>query len=231
MSRPRTTDVRSFPVGLLVLTIFLVALNLRAALAALPPLVRTIQADLGIDSATAGLLTTLPVLCMGLFAPVAQRLAHRVGREATVGWALVLLLVGQLMRLGGAVLAVLMLSTVLVGIGIALAGTVLPGIVKEFFGDRSGAMTGVYLLAMMVGAAAASAFAVPIADATGSWQVALAVWGVPRRGGAGGLAARRTPGRTTGPTLRRADARGSSGHCPGAAPPPGCSRRTWRCSR
>ena len=65
------------------------------------------------------------------------------------------------MRLGGAVLAVLMLSTVLVGIGIALAGTVLPGIVKEFFGDRSGAMTGVYLLAMMVGAAAASAFAVP----------------------------------------------------------------------
>ena len=89
MSRPRTTDVRSFPAGLLVLTIFLVALNLRAALAALPPLVRTIQADLGIDSATAGLLTTLPVLCMGLFAPVAQRLAHRVGREATVGWALV----------------------------------------------------------------------------------------------------------------------------------------------
>ena len=178
MSTPRTTDVRSFPVGPLALTIFLVALNLRAALAALPPLVRTIQADLGIDSATAGLLTTLPVLCMGLFAPVAQRLAHRVGREATVGWALVLLLAGQLLRLGGAVLAVLMLSTVLVGIGIALAGTVLPGIVKEFFGDRSGSMTGVYLFAMMVGAAASSAFAVPIADATGSWQVALAVWGV-----------------------------------------------------
>jgi CP family cyanate transporter-like MFS transporter len=178
MSRPRTTDARSFPVGVLVVTIFLVALNLRAALAALPPLVRTIQDDLGIDSSTAGLLTTLPVLCMGLFAPVAQRLAHRVGREATVGWALVLLLAGQLMRLGGSVLAVLMLSTVLVGIGIALAGTVLPGIVKEFFGDRSGLMTGVYLLAMMVGAAAASAFSVPIADATGSWQSALAIWGL-----------------------------------------------------
>ncbi len=176
MSTPRATDVRPFPAGVLVLTIFLVALNLRAALAALPPLVRTIQADLGIGGATAGLLTTLPVLCMGLFAPVAQRLAHRVGREATVGWALVLLLAGQLMRLGGAVLTVLLLSTLLVGIGIALAGTVLPGIVKEFFGDRSGLMTGVYLLAMMVGAAAASAFSVPISDAAGSWQVSLAVW-------------------------------------------------------
>jgi len=45
---------------------------------------------------------------------------------------------------------------VAVGVGIALAGTVLPGIVKEFFAERSGTMTGVYLLAMMVGAATRS---------------------------------------------------------------------------
>ncbi len=160
----------------LALTIFLVALNLRAALAALPPLVRTIQADLGLSSAAAGLLTTLPVLCMGLFAPVSQVLARRVGREATIGWALALLLAGQAARLAGASLPVLLLSTVAVGIAIALAGTVLPGIVKQFFGTRSGTMTGVYLLAMMVGAATASALSVPVADALGSWQESLAVW-------------------------------------------------------
>lgn len=164
---------------LLVVVIFLVALNLRAALASLPPLVRTIQADLGLDGATAGLLTTLPVLCMGLFAPVAQRLAHRVGRETTVALALLVLLAGLLLRLAGDVLGLLMASTVLVGIGIALCGTVLPGIVKEFFQERSGAVTGVYLLAMMVGATAASALTVPLADALGSWQVSLSVWSVP----------------------------------------------------
>ncbi len=230
MSTPRATDVRPFPAGLLVLTIFLVALNLRAALAALPPLVRTIQADLGIDGATAGLLTTLPVLCMGLFAPVAQRLAHRVGREATVGWALVLLLAGQLLRLGGAVLPVLLLSTLLVGIGIALAGTVLPGIVKEFFGDRSGLMTGVYLLAMMVGAAAASAFSVPISDAAGSWQVALAVWAAFA---VVGLAAWLPVVRRVNDRADPDDGPGGTGTrtCPGAAPPPGCWPATSRCSR
>lgn len=163
------------PLRLLAVAIFLVALNLRAALASLPPLVRTIQDDLDLSGATAGLLTTLPVLCMGLFAPLAQRSAHRIGREATVAWALVALLAGLLLRLAGGVLIVLMASTLLVGIGIALSGTVLPGIVKEHF-RRSGAMTGVYLLAMMVGATAASALTVPLADAVGSWQVSLSVW-------------------------------------------------------
>lgn len=164
---------------LLVLAIFLVALNLRAALASLPPLVRTIQADLGLDAATAGLLTTLPVLCMGLFAPAAQQLARRIGREATVALALVVLLAGLLLRLAGEVLGLLMGSTLLVGVGIALCGTVLPGIVKEFFRERSGAMTGIYLLAMMVGATGASALTVPLSDVLGSWQLSLSVWAVP----------------------------------------------------
>jgi MFS transporter, CP family, cyanate transporter len=175
-SSPRVSSV---PLRWLAVAIFLVALNLRAALASLPPLVRTIQDDLGLSAATAGLLTTLPVLCMGLFAPAAQRLAHRVGREATVAWALASILAGLLLRLAGEVLALLMASTMLVGVGIALSGTVLPGIVKQFYRSRSGAVTGLYLLAMMVGATAASALTVPLADQLGSWQASLAVWAVP----------------------------------------------------
>lgn len=180
MTTAPLSTARGAPVSprLLVVAIFVVALNLRAALASLPPLVRTIQDDLAVNSAVIGLLTTLPVLCMGLFAPVAQRLARRVGREATVGWALVAVLVGLLLRLAGDVLVLLMISSALVGVGIALSGTVLPGIVKEFFGGRSGAITGLYLLAMMVGATAAAALAVPLAGVLGSWQLSLGIWSV-----------------------------------------------------
>jgi CP family cyanate transporter-like MFS transporter len=163
---------------LLVVAIFLVALNLRATLASVPPLVQTIRADLGLSAAVAGLLTTLPVLCMGVFAPVAQRLAHRIGREATVAVALVVLLVGLLLRLAGEVLPLLFLGTLLGGAGIALCGTVLPGIVKEFFASRPGRVTGVYLFAMMTGATVAAAAAVPLAEALGSWQRSLAFWSV-----------------------------------------------------
>ena len=166
------------PARLLLLAIVLVAVNLRAALASLPPLVHTIQNDLGLSGAGAGLLTTLPVLCMGAFAPVSQRLARSIGREATVGVALVLLLLGLLMRLAGSVVFLLLLSTLLAGIGIALCGTVLPGIVKEFFAHRPGIVTGVYLLAMMSGATAASALAVPMSHALGSWERSLAAWSV-----------------------------------------------------
>jgi MFS transporter, CP family, cyanate transporter len=166
------------PARLLLLCIVLVAVNLRVVLASLPPLVHTIQSDLGLSGAGAGLLTTLPVLCMGLFAPVSQRLARAVGREATVGIALVLLLGGLLLRLGGSVLALLLLSTLLAGVGISLCGTVLPGIVKEFFPHRPGFVTGVYLLAMMVGATAASALSVPLSHLLGSWERSLAAWSV-----------------------------------------------------
>ena len=180
---PSTTPCRSatrvqVQGRLLVVAIFLVALNLRATLASLPPLVQTIRADLGLNGAMAGLLTTLPVLCMGVFAPVAQRLAHRIGREATVAVALLVLLVGLVVRLGGAYLPLLLLGTLLGGAGIALCGTVLPGIVKEFFSHRPGLVTGVYLFAMMVGATVAAAASVPLADALGSWQRSLAFWSV-----------------------------------------------------
>jgi MFS transporter, CP family, cyanate transporter len=163
---------------LLVVAIFLVALNLRATLASVPPLVQTIRADLGLSAATAGLLTTLPVLCMGIFAPVAQRVAQRIGREATVALALAVLLVGLLVRLGGAHLPLLFLGVLLGGAGIALCGTVLPGIVKDFFANRPGLVTGIYLFAMMAGATVAAAAAVPLADALGSWQRSLAFWSV-----------------------------------------------------
>ena len=178
-SEPQLARVATpVPARLLLLAIVLVAVNLRACLASLPPLVHTIQADLGLSSAAAGLLTTLPVLCMGVFAPVSQRMAHAIGREATVGVALVSLLLGLLMRLAGSVLPLLFLSTLLAGIGIALCGTVLPGIVKEFFAHRPGIVTGVYLLAMMIGATAASALAVPLYHLLGSWERSLAAWSV-----------------------------------------------------
>jgi CP family cyanate transporter-like MFS transporter len=176
LARRDRSGTAAIPGRLLLLAIVLVAVNLRAALAELPPLVHTIQTDLGLSGAGAGLLTTLPVLCMGVFAPLSQRLARVIGREATVGVALVLLLVGLLMRLAGSVFPLLLASTVLVGIGIALCGTVLPGIVKEFFAHRPGLVTGVYLLAMMVGATAASALAVPLSHALGSWERSLAAW-------------------------------------------------------
>jgi MFS transporter, CP family, cyanate transporter len=157
-----------------------VALNLRPAIAAVPPLLDAIQADLGLSATGAGLLTALPVVCMGLFAPVGAGLARRVGQEAAVSCALALVAAGTLVRgLGTSALA-LYGGTLLAGIGIAVGGALLPGVVKAWFPSRPGAVTGLYTAGLVTGAMVAAAATVPLRDALGTgWPAALAAWALP----------------------------------------------------
>jgi MFS transporter, CP family, cyanate transporter len=163
---------------LLLVAICLVALNLRVVVASLPPLLEGVRADLGLSRAAAGLLNALPVVAMGLFAPPAQWLSQRVGRETTVGYAVAAIGVGTLLRLFGGHPFPLYTATFIAGVGIAVAGTLLPALVMEFFAERTGAVTGMYTFALMGGAAASSAFSVPLAAALGSWERSLASWGI-----------------------------------------------------
>jgi len=169
-------STRRTRVGLLV-ALLLAAANMRTPLASVPPVIGQIEADLHLNATQAGLLTTLPIAFMGLFAPVAHRLAARWGREAVVTLALVVLAVGMGIRLAGQVLpAALLAGVVLAGIGLALIATVLPGVVKEHFADRPGAVSGAYLAMMMGGAALAAAASVPLSRALGGWPAGLASW-------------------------------------------------------
>ena len=112
----------------------------------------------------------------GSFAPLAARLAHRIGREPAVAAALVVLTAGLLVRLGGDHLGVLLVGALLGGFGIAVCGTLLPGIIKEYFPRRAGVMTGVYMFSMTIGAAIASGLSVPLAQLLGGWPRALSAW-------------------------------------------------------
>lgn len=64
--------------------LFLAALNLRPIITSVASMMSMIQSELGVSALTASLLTTLPVLCMGVFAPVATKLSRRFGLERTL---------------------------------------------------------------------------------------------------------------------------------------------------
>jgi CP family cyanate transporter-like MFS transporter len=156
-----------------------VALNLRPTLAAVPPVLDTIQADLGLSATGAGLLTALPVVCMGLFAPVGAALARRVGREAAVACALALVAAGTLVRGLEAKALTLYGGTLVAGIGIAIGGALLPGVVKAWFPARAGTVTGLYTAGLVTGAMVAAAATVPLMQALGvGWPAGIAVWGL-----------------------------------------------------
>src|SRR5215218_2428304 len=161
----------------LLVVMVAVALNLRPAIAAVPPLLDAIQSDLGLSATGAGLLTALPVVCMGVFAPVGAALGRRVGREAAVSWALALVACGTLVRGLRASAVTLYGGTLLAGIGIAIGGALLPGVVKAWFPSRPGAVTGLYTAGLVAGAMLASAATVPLMDALGvGWPPAIAAW-------------------------------------------------------
>jgi CP family cyanate transporter-like MFS transporter len=161
-----------------LLGVLAVAVNLRAALAGYPPLLETARADLGISAGAAGLVQAGAVLMMAAGSLVGPAVAARLGAERALGSAVVVLAAGSAVR-GVAALPALIGGSVLVGLGIGLAGVLLTGVVKEHLAGRPAAATGGYVVAMMVGATVASAAAVPLAVALGGWAPSLAVWAVP----------------------------------------------------
>ena len=154
----------------------LAGLNLRIAVASVPPVIDEITDDLDLSAAAAGLLTSAPILCFGLLAPLAPVLVRRLGAERALFLALVPLVVGLLVRAESSVIA-LFAGTVLAGAGIAVANVVVPSVVKGRFG-RVGLMTGIYVATLGAGAALAAGLTVPIERALG-WELALALWALP----------------------------------------------------
>ena len=161
---------------LLVVGIVLLAVNLRPALTGLTPLIGQIRADTGISYGVAGLLTTLPLLAMGLLSPIASLLAHRFGMERVLLASMLVLAAGILLRSAGAVTA-LFLGTAVLGAAIAIGNVLLPGLVKREFPERVGLMTSTYSTALAVSAAIAAGASFPLADQVGiGWRASLGSW-------------------------------------------------------
>ena len=142
---------------LLVLGMALLAVNLRPAVVAVAPLTSRIRAGTGLSTAGVSLLTTLPLLCFGVFALVAPRLGRRVGLERALAVAITMLVAG-----------------------IAIENVLLSGLVKRDLSHRTGLMMGLYSVMLSTGATAAAGLTVPLDDGLHvGWRGALALWGIP----------------------------------------------------
>ena len=164
---------------LLLLGLVLVALNLRPALSSMAPVLGQVSEGLGLNASQAGLLTTLPVLCLGLFAPLAPVLARRFGSERVILGILATLALGIVVRSSLGATGVF-LGSLMAGASIGIIGVLLPGIVKRDFPQHAGTLTGVYTMALCLGAAMAAGATVPLAQHfNDSWALGLGFWMLP----------------------------------------------------
>ncbi|MHA6493803.1 MFS transporter [Pseudomonas borbori] len=166
--------------AMLLLALLLAAVNLRPGITSLAPLIERIAEELALSRSLISLTTALPVLCMGLLAPLAPRLALRIGLERTITICLGLIALALLMRLASQLSAVLIASSVLLGAAIAVAGPLLSGFIKRYFAGQMGHVVGWYSLGMAVGGAGGVVLVLPITQTlSNDWSRGLAFWALP----------------------------------------------------
>ena len=176
---PRRAGSSLRGLGLLLAGLTLAAFCLRTAMGSVPPILTGIRAEFGLSTTAAGVLVSLPVLCLAAGAPIGPALGRRMGDIGGLAACMAALAAGSLLR-GAPSAAALFAGTVLASVATGVAGVLVPTIAKRLKPERAGTLTGVYTALLVTGTSASSGLAVPIADAFGGEvRPALAVWTVP----------------------------------------------------
>lgn len=159
--------------------LIILALNLRPSLTSLSPLLNDIRNSVGLGFQMAGLLTTLPVVCMGLVALLSAQVEARLGEGMGIALGLLCILLACATRglINNSTL--LLLTALLSGLGIALIQVLVPGLIKRRFVGRVALAMGIYSAALMCGGGLAAWFSPRLASHFGHWHVGLAVWALP----------------------------------------------------
>ncbi len=164
--------------GPVLIGLVLLSLNLRPTAVSVGPVLEEVRAGLGMSAATAGLLTSLPVIAFATFGALAPAVARRIGTHRATLFSVLAAVVGLLGRvLVDDQVAFLALSFVALS-GMAVANVLIPSLVRLHYPDRIGRVTAVYSTALAVGLTAAFVLTVPIANAMGSWRAGLGAWAV-----------------------------------------------------
>ncbi|KAB7787961.1 CynX/NimT family MFS transporter [Bifidobacterium cebidarum] len=166
-----------FVTAILTALVFVVALNLRAPLTSVGPLLPRIGTSEHLNATMQGLLGSLPIFAFALVSPMVHRIAERLGIERTVLVAMAFLTLGIVIRSTCGTTG-LWVGTLVIGCSIAVGNVLVPAIVKRDYPGRTSLATGIYSACMTGMAAFASAVTLPLSDAIG-WRGTLGIWAVP----------------------------------------------------
>jgi CP family cyanate transporter-like MFS transporter len=158
------------------LPIFIAAINMRAGLTIMSPLIPILKEQYHLSSFLLSFLTSLTVLCFAASAFLMPLVGKIGGTNRVITFSLIVLTVAIFLRAIGNV-PMLFLSSLTVGIAIAILNFSLPVWVKENTSEHSGLVTGIYITTMGVFAAVSVAVTVPLARASSwGWRLSMVPW-------------------------------------------------------
>ena len=161
----------------LLLAVFLIALNLRPAITSIGPLLETIKNDLNLSNSEVSLLTAIPVICMGLFAPLSVHWLNKFGQKRGISILIGVIGILTLVRAWLHEYVSLLVTAFIIGIAIAIIGPIISSLIKEKFPTRMASAIGIYSLGMGAGATLSAGLTGVLYVWIGEqWEYALAFW-------------------------------------------------------
>jgi CP family cyanate transporter-like MFS transporter len=155
-----------------------VILNLRLAVAAIPPVLGQIERETDLSSTAAGVLTAMPLICFGVVALLTPPLFRRFRMAPLLLLTMVAIVLGIAIRLESALVA-LFAGTIVLGAGIAVANVLVPGLIKRDFPSQAAIMVGLYSVGLSLSGAISAGLTVPVEHLFGiGWRPAIAIWGI-----------------------------------------------------
>lgn len=174
-----TAPGRLLPVAILL---WLAGAYLRIPILVAPPLAPFIGQELGLSQTLSGALTTLPILMLALGAMPGSLAIARMGPRNTLILAMVIMVAGSAGRGLAPDSLVLLLTSALMGLGIAMMQPALPALLPRWLAPRHLALgSAIYMNGMLMGEFIGAGVTLPLlmpllAD---SWRATLLAWSLP----------------------------------------------------
>ncbi|GGH49190.1 MFS transporter [Microbacterium album] len=203
--------------GLLLVTLCLIAVNMRATITGIGPLLEQMTTDTGVSIAVLSGLTSVPLIAWAVCSPLAHSTAQRYGINRVLTVSLVLLTLGALVRSLPGPVAGVWIGTAIIGMSLAAANVLLPAVVKQSFGTRVPAVTALYTALLAGCGAIASGLVVPLSHIAvrgeqWGWRpallavcatlpIAVLLWALHHRRAGNGAVRTRPKGTPRGPSM------------------------------
>lgn len=154
---------------------------LRLTILAVPPVIAMIRDEFSMSATEVGLLSSIPPALFGVAALVGSLLVARLGVRGALIGGLALVAAGSALRGLSTNFAVLLATTVLMSIGVAIMQPIMPTTVRQWLPRRIGLGTAIYTNGLLVGEIFPTLLTIPVVLPllAGSWRLALVFWSLP----------------------------------------------------
>ena len=169
----RDGALRGVPVLLAFIAVFIAAVNLRAGIASLGPVLSDVLAAFGASGGMAGAVTAMPGLFFAVMGLLAVPLASRFGLSTMLTAGMILTLAGLAVRPWVGDIWIFLVLTASVVAGIALANVLLPAWIKSHGGRHIVALMTIYTSVLGLSGAVG-----PLSALLFEWRGALFVWAI-----------------------------------------------------